>query len=88
MYMAIGCRYLCLNLLRRRFAVETDGIIDLHGLIIFKEETTMKDEFMKLASRERIKRVQILKEQGYSCKMISRFLDIPETEVRFMVRRE
>lgn len=48
----------------------------------------MKNEFMKLASRERIKRVQLLREQGYSCKMIARFLDISETEVRFMVRRE
>lgn len=88
MFMAIGCGYLYLNRLRYKFAIKTRIIIDLHGLIIFKEETTMKNEFMKLASRERIKRVQILKEQGYSCKMISRFLDIPEMEVRFMIRRE
>lgn len=39
-------------------------------------------------STDMIKRVQRLKEHGYSDTMIARFLDIPVWMVGFMVRRE
>lgn len=36
--MAIVCGYLYLNRLSHRLAVETEGIIDLHGLIYIQED--------------------------------------------------
>ena len=36
----------------------------------------------------KIKMVRMLNEQGYSCNMIAKILEMPETEVKYMVRRE
>ena len=36
----------------------------------------------------KIKMVRMLNEQGYSSNMIARILDMPETEVKYMVRHD
>ena len=48
----------------------------------------MKKEFERLARSEQVKMVRNLREQGYSTRLIARCLDLPESEVRYMVRRE
>ena len=45
-------------------------------------------EINALIHRDKAKAARLLYEHGYSVKTISRFLDLPENNVRFMVRRE
>lgn len=45
-------------------------------------------EINALIHRDKAKAARLLYEHGYSVRTISRFLDLPENNVRFMVRRE
>ncbi len=45
-------------------------------------------EIQALMTKDKAKAARILAEHGYSIRTISRFLDMPENNVRFMVRRE
>jgi len=42
----------------------------------------------RLIHEDKPKAARLLYEHGYSVKTISRFLNLPENNVRFMVRRE
>lgn len=45
-------------------------------------------EINALMHSDKAKAARLLAERGYSIRTISRFLDLPENNVRFMVRRE
>ncbi len=45
-------------------------------------------EINALIARDKAKAARLLAERGYSIRTISRFLDLPENNIRFMVRRE
>lgn len=47
-----------------------------------------KSECMKVVREYKVKTVRELTERGYSCSMIAKCLQIPETNVRFLQRRE
>lgn len=47
-----------------------------------------KSEAMKLIRENKVKTVRELSERGYSTAMIAKCLGIPETNVRFLQRRE
>ena len=48
----------------------------------------MKEMFKSVARRDLIQTVREMNERGFSTAMIAKCMDIPETEVRFLVRRE
>ena len=48
----------------------------------------MKESFKSIARNDMIKTIREMSERGMSCAMIARCMEIPETEVRFLVRRE
>jgi len=45
-------------------------------------------EIQALIAKDKPKAARLLYEHGYSIRTISRFLNLPENNVRFMVRRE
>jgi len=45
-------------------------------------------EIDRLIHEDKPKAARLLYEHGYSIRTISRFLDLPENNIRFMVRRE
>ena len=45
-------------------------------------------EIQALMERDKAKAARLLYEHGYSVRTISLFLDLPENNIRFMVRRE
>ena len=47
-----------------------------------------KSEAMKIIRENKVKTVQQLSERGYSCAMIAKCMGIPETNIRFLQRRE
>lgn len=48
----------------------------------------MKEAFKNVARNDMIKTIREMNERGMSCAMIARCMDLDETEVRFLVRRE
>lgn len=48
----------------------------------------MKETFKNVARNDMIKTIREMNERGMSCAMIARCMDLDETEVRFLVRRE
>lgn len=48
----------------------------------------MKNAFKEVTRRDMVQTVREMAERGMSCAMIARCMEIPETEVRFLVRRE
>lgn len=49
---------------------------------------TEQIEINRLIHEDKPKAARLLYEHGYSVKTISGFLDLPENNIRFMVRRE
>lgn len=49
---------------------------------------TEQIEINAMIHRDKPKAARLLYEHGYSVKTISRFLNLPENNVRFMIRRE
>lgn len=47
-----------------------------------------KSEIMKIVRENKVKTVRELSERGYSTAMIAKCMQIPETNVRFLQRRE
>ena len=45
-------------------------------------------EINAMIHKNKAKAARLLYEHGYSIRTISRFLDLPENNIRFMVRRE
>lgn len=45
-------------------------------------------EINRLIHEDKAKAVRLLKEHGYSVGTIAKFMNLPESSVRFMVRRE
>ena len=45
-------------------------------------------EINALIRRDKVKAARLLYEHGYSVRTISRFLNLPENNIRFMIRRE
>lgn len=45
-------------------------------------------EIQALTHKDKAKAARLLSEHGYSIRAISRFLELPENNVRFMIRRE
>ena len=48
----------------------------------------MKNAFKDVNRRDMVQTVREMNERGMSCAMIARCMDLDETEVRFLVRRE
>ena len=48
----------------------------------------MKETFKAVTRRDMVQTVREMSERGMSCAMIARCMDLDETEVRFLVRRE
>lgn len=48
----------------------------------------MKNAFKDVTRRDMVQTVREMNERGMSCAMIARCMDLDETEVRFLVRRE
>lgn len=48
----------------------------------------MKNAFKDVTRRDMVQTVREMSERGMSCAMIARCMELDETEVRFLVRRE
>ena len=48
----------------------------------------MKEVFKSIARNDMIKTIREMNERGFSTAMIARCMELDETEVRFLVRRE